>query len=187
VGKRCVLGLTYAELSETPLGPISFIAGDRGLQRVAFSSLHALKETAAGSGTEPSLGGLQTLSGLIQEVNAYFFGLQKTFSMDVDWAVLQGFQSHVLARTAEIPFGEVMTYGDLAQELGAPGSARAVGRALGANPMPLVIPCHRVIGSDLRLCGYAGGLEKKAYLLELEGHMVEKDQLQPNCKHADKI
>jgi len=180
------LGLTYAELRDTPLGPISFIAGDQGLQRVAFTTLQALKESGESSGTEPSLGGVQTLSGLIQEMNAYFFGLRKGFSIDVDWDVLQGFQSQVLGRTAEIPYGEVMTYGQLAQELGRSGSARAVGRALGANPMPLVIPCHRVIGSDSGLRGYAGGLENKAYLLKLEGHRIENGKLLANNDDPNK-
>jgi len=74
--------------------------------------------------------------------------------------------------TAEIPFGQYLTYGGIAHQLGKPGAARAVGRALRDNPMPIVIPCHRVIGSDGRLVGYEGGLDAKAFLLRLEGHNV---------------
>jgi len=163
------LGLTYAELRETPLGLISFVAGDQGLQRVAFKSIKALKNSGGEVVMKPSLEGLQTLSDLMQEMNAFFYGLRKSFSIDVDWGVLSGFQLLVLKRTAEIPYGEVTTYGQLAEEIGRPKAARAVGRALGANPMPLVIPCHRVIG--------AGGLENKAYLLTLEGHRVKNGKL----------
>ena len=171
------MGRTYAELTDTPIGKLSFVAGDRGLQRVAFTALKKLKESDVGDEKKPSLIGFQALSDLIQEMNAYFFGLRKTFSIDVDWGVLKGFQLRVLKRTAEIPFGQVLTYGQLGNELGQPGAARAVGQALGANPMPIVIPCHRVIGSDGKLHGYAGGLANKAYLLNLEGHRVKEDRL----------
>jgi len=171
------LALTYAELTDTPMGTISFAAGERGLQRVTFSSLRALKESAGGGIEEPSLKGLETLSDLMQEMNAYFFGLRKTFSIAIDWEVLEGFQLQVLGLTAEIRYGEVMTYGEIARELGKPGAARAVGRALGANPMPLVIPCHRVIGADGRLRGYTGGLEKKEFLLKLEGCRIENNRV----------
>ena len=175
--ERYFLGRTYAELTNTPIGKVSFVAGDRGLQQIAFAALKNLKESSEGDEKHPSLKGLQTLSDLIQEMNAYFFGLRKTFSIDLDWGVLKGFQLRVLQRTAEIPYGQVLTYGQLGRELGQPGAARAVGQALGANPMPIVIPCHRVIGSDGKLHGYAGGLAKKAFLLNLEGHRIEKDRL----------
>ncbi len=176
------MGLTYAELTDTPIGPVSFIAGDRGLQRVAFMTLKSLKRSVDARATSPSLTGLQTLSDVMQELNAYFFGLRKTFSIDLDWQVLTGFQLEVLTRTAAIPYGQVLTYGQLAHELGTPGAARAVGSALGANPMPLVIPCHRVIGSNGQLRGYAGGLEMKAFLLSLEGHSVQAGRLQIDPK-----
>ena len=173
------MGFTFAELTDTPLGAISFMAGDSGLQRVGFVSLKELKAGARQSEKEPSLPGVQILSDLMQEMNTYLFGLLKSFTTQVDWDVFEGFQASVLARTSEIPYGETMTYGELAREIGKPGSARAVGRALGANPMPVVIPCHRVIGSDLRLRGYTGGLAKKQFLLTLEGHRVLDDRIAP--------
>ncbi len=171
------MGITYAELKDTPLETISFIAGDTGLQRVAFTSLKKLKEMRGVDEKSPSLRGFEVLSDLIQEMNTYLFGLRKSFSVDVDWEVLEKFQSRVLKRTAEIPYGEVMTYGQIAREIGQPGASRAVGRALGSNPMPVVIPCHRVIGSDGHLRGYTGGLEKKVFLLTLEGHSTEDGKL----------
>lgn len=166
------MGLTFAELTETALGPLSFVAGDRGLQRVAFSPLNVLKAEAQLVDVEPSLLGLETLGELIGEMNEFLFGIRKLFSVTIDWDVLSGFQKQVLMLTAGIPFGQYLTYGGIAQQLGKPGAARAIGRALRDNPMPIVIPCHRVIGSDGRLVGYEGGLDAKAFLLRLEGHKV---------------
>jgi len=81
----------------------------------------------------------------------------------------------VLEVTAEIPYGEVRTYSEMARLIGAPKAARAVGRALAQNPVPIIIPCHRVISADRGLRGYIGGMERKAFLLRLEGHRVSKD------------
>lgn len=173
------MDLTYAELSDSPLGVISFAAGDRGLRQVAFLPLKALKEQTGGVESAPSQQGVTILSSLLQEMNAYLFGLLKNFTIMVDWQVLDGFQARVLAQAAEIPFGEVMTYGEIARAIGQPGASRAVGRALGANPMPVVIPCHRVIGSDRQLRGYTGGLGKKHFLLTLEGHKIGNNHLLP--------
>ncbi len=93
--------------------------------------------------------------------------------------MIKGFQRDVLQLTAEIPFGEVRTYGELAQQLGKLGASRAVGTALARNPMALVIPCHRVIGSDRKLHGFAApnGIKTKAWLLELEGHEIKNDRV----------
>jgi methylated-DNA-[protein]-cysteine S-methyltransferase len=166
------LRLTFAQLEETPIGPISFMAGDQGLRRVAFSNLMTFKESQPISDNAPSLKGLETLATLLIEMNAYLFGVQQTFSVDIDWDVVVGFQQQVLKITAEIPFGGVSTYGAIAEQLGKPGAARAVGVALSRNPLPIVIPCHRVVGSDQQLHGFIGGVEAKAFLLSLEGHTV---------------
>lgn len=166
------LRLTFAQLENTPVGPVSFVAGDKGLQKVAFMTLQALKQKETFLSDAPSLGGLETLNRLLVEINAYLFGIPTAFTVDIDWDVLGGFQRQVLAITAEIPYGQVLTYGDIAKRMGKPGAARAVGNALGQNPMPLVIPCHRVIGSDFSLHGYIGGQDVKAFLLRLEGHKI---------------
>jgi methylated-DNA-[protein]-cysteine S-methyltransferase len=166
------LGLTFAQLEETPIGSISFMAGDQGLRRVAFSNLMTLKESLSILDNEPSLHGLETLAMLLIEMNAYFFGIQRIFSVDIDWDIVRGFQRQVLQITAEIPFGGVSTYGAIAEKMGKPSAARAVGLALSRNPLPIIIPCHRVIGSDQRLHGFFGGLEAKAFMLKLEGHTV---------------
>ena len=91
------------------------------------------------------------------------------FDLTVDRRLIHGLALDVLRQTAKIPFGEVSTYGEIAQKIGHPTAARAVGRALGSNPIPIVIPCHRVIGASGKLTGYAGGLDRKIALLELEG------------------
>lgn len=172
------MGLTFAQLEETPIGPISFIAGDQGVRRVAFSNLMALKESQSISDNAPSLTGLESLGKLLEEMNAYLFGIQQTFSVDIDWNVVGGFQKQVLRITAEIPFGGISSYGAIAEQMGKPGAARAVGVALSRNPLPIVIPCHRVVGSDRQLHGYIGGVETKAFLLRLEGHPVTNHRIE---------
>lgn len=173
------MGFTYAELTDTPVGPISFFAGENGLQCVAYAPLKELKASQPFLEEKPSLKGLETVGTLLVEINEYLFGIRKSFSVEIDWDILSSFQREVLRLTADIPFGGIRTYGGLASQLGKPGAARAVGTALGDNPMPIVIPCHRVVGSDLRLRGYAapGGIMMKAFLLELEGHTLDGDRI----------
>lgn len=171
--------LTFGELKETPLGPISFVAGDAGMRQVSYAPLMHVKTAENIKASEPSLKGLETIGALLIEINEFLFGIRKSFSIDVDWSVLSAFQDEVLRMTSDIPYGELMTYGEIADRLGKPGSARAVGRALGSNPMPIVIPCHRVIGSDSRLRGYTApeGIKTKAFLLELEGHKIKDGRI----------
>ncbi|MFY9156462.1 MAG: methylated-DNA--[protein]-cysteine S-methyltransferase [Brevefilum fermentans] len=170
--KRCCLGLTFVEITNSPIGPISFASGEHGLQGVAFSNLEEYKATLNQPDETPTLAGWETANKLLVEMNAYLSGLQREFTVDIDWSYIQGFQLQVLRITYEIPFGQVMSYGAIANQLGKPGAARAVGTALARNPIPIVIPCHRVIGSDHGLHGFGGGLDVKAYLLKLEGHTV---------------
>lgn len=105
------------------------------------------------------------------QLAAYLQGERKQFDIEIDWSVMTPFQEKVLRATCAIPRGETRSYGEIAAAVGNPRAARAVGRAQATNPMPLVIPCHRVIGADGGLHGYggAGGLQTKAWLLELEG------------------
>lgn len=166
------MNLTYAQLDPTPLGPISFVAGDHGLHRVAFSTIIEVKQAHRAIDAPPSHVGFETLKALIVEVHDYLIGRQQSFSAVIDWDMLDAFQRQVLSLTLEIPYGQVLTYGQLAAKLGKPGAARAVGTALARNPMPIVIPCHRVIGADHRLHGYIGGEDSKAFLLALEGHAL---------------
>jgi methylated-DNA-[protein]-cysteine S-methyltransferase len=104
-----------------------------------------------------------------RQLDEYFAGRRSSFELDTDWSLMAPFQRRVLLRTAAIPYGEVSTYGQVAAAAGNPRAARAAGAALGANPIAIVIPCHRVVGSTGALTGYGGGVWRKERLLELEG------------------
>lgn len=106
----------------------------------------------------------------LKQLVEYLNGERRQFDLPIDWSVMTPFQAQVLRLTCAILYGQTTTYGKIATRIGKPNAARAVGRAEATNPIPLVIPCHRVLGSDGRLHGYgaANGIESKAWLLELE-------------------
>ena len=109
----------------------------------------------------------------------YFANTRKTFDLPLDLEQLHGFQKDVLKIASQIPFGEVLTYGQIASQLRKPGASRAVGTALARNPLPIVLPCHRVVAADGHLTGYLGkkGIAAKKWLLELEGHTFVGEKL----------
>ena len=107
-----------------------------------------------------------------RELTAYFASQLKEFSVPLDWHGT-AFQESVWRALTAIPYGETVSYGDIARAIGRPQSARPTGGAVGRNPLPILVPCHRVIGSNHALTGFTGGLNIKVALLELEGHMVE--------------
>ena len=98
---------------------------------------------------------------------------RRSFDLPIDWSLVRGFAGGVLRQTARIPFGDVRSYGQLAAQVGSPRAARAAGNALGSNPIPIVVPCHRVLHANGSLGGYSGGLDRKRYLLALEGSLPE--------------
>jgi len=148
----------------TPIGPLLLAADDEGLRQVIFA--------VDGTPAQPLDGWRRDLSALADatgQIEAWFAGELQRFELAL---APRGttFQRSVWALLADIPWGRTTTYGALADQLGKPGSARAVGAANGANPLPIILPCHRVIGADGSLTGFGGGLAAKRWLLAHEGH-----------------
>jgi methylated-DNA-[protein]-cysteine S-methyltransferase len=143
----------------------------------AAGALVAIRFDAAPDGTPgPERGGSPVLTEARRQLVRYFDGDQRVFDLPLRPRGTD-FQRRVWEVLATVPWGTTTTYGALAARLGLPpGASRAVGAANGANPLPIVLPCHRVLGSDGTLTGYAGGLERKAALLRLEGVATEADQ-----------
>lgn len=173
-------------LPVTPLGPIWVAVGERGLVAVEFSRKGWPPADLAAQPRHIALDDfvlalerqgfqIQTASSVpaamaAAQILEYLHGQRKNFDLDIDWARLRPFQSQVLKTTCAIPYGQTCTYAEVADRIQRPRAARAVGRAEATNPMPLVIPCHRVLGSDGQLHGYGGpqGITTKAWLLALE-------------------
>lgn len=142
-----------------------------GLVRISSEpDEEAFRRGLAGAWPErPAVRDPEALGGAERQIREYLSGGRREFDLPLNLARVSEFDRAVLMATAEIPFGEVASYGEIAGRIGRPAAARAVGGALGRNPLPLVLPCHRVIRSDGELGGYAGGRERKERLLRLEG------------------
>ncbi|MFF2307017.1 methylated-DNA--[protein]-cysteine S-methyltransferase [Streptomyces sp. NPDC058128] len=160
---------------ECPIGPLFLAATEHGLVRVEFHADAArrdrmLDRLAAQLGAEPVERASGLLTGAIRRLDGYFAGEPGDVDLPLDWSLTAGFNRQVLRELASgVPYGTVVGYGDLARRVGQPGAAQAVGAAMGSNPLPVVVPCHRVVESDGGLGGFGGGLETKRQLLALEG------------------
>ena len=150
---------------ESPLGPVVAIAEDDGLTHIDFVGAKYERSIAPGWIEDPEAPALAACRAQLAE---YFAGKRTGFDLPL---APRGstFQQRVWDEIARVPYGETITYGELAKRAGAPGQARAAGAATGRNPLGVVVPCHRIVGADGSLTGYAGGLERKRGLLELEG------------------
>jgi methylated-DNA-[protein]-cysteine S-methyltransferase len=164
----------------TDIGPLLLAATRDGLVNVVFHATQAVRDKALdrlGSrlGSEPvEAPDSPLLAEAIRQVNSYFAGERHDFELPLDWSLISGFNRQVLRELASgVPYGTVVGYGDLAGRVGQPRSAQAVGVAMGANPLPVVVPCHRVVESDGGIGGFGGGLETKRKLLALEGVLPE--------------
>jgi methylated-DNA-[protein]-cysteine S-methyltransferase len=156
----------------SPIGDLLVVVTTRGLAAIAFEGDEYRDELlgrVAGQISPRILPSPKRTDPWRRELDEYFAAGRTGFELPVDRRLIHGIASDVLKHTSKIPYGEVSTYGAIAKEIGHPSAARAVGRALGANPIPIVIPCHRVIGASGALTGYAGGIDRKVRLLELEG------------------
>lgn len=166
-----LLDVAYAT-TDSPLGPLIVAATPRGLVRVAYAdstSRDQVLELLAARVSPRVLEAPARLDEPRRELDQYFEGRRTKFELPIDWSHLRGFTQKVLRETARIDFGELRTYADVAAGAGSPRAVRAAGNALGANPMPIVVPCHRVVRTGGGIGGYTGGLERKEFLLRLEG------------------
>jgi methylated-DNA-[protein]-cysteine S-methyltransferase len=159
-------------LAESPLGPIWIAVSDQGLVAVYIgTNRDTFAQSVEKMGFSDFAIDPERTASVLEQISEYLEGERQIFDMPIDWSVMTPFQQQALRATLAIPYGQVTAYGDLARRLGKPRAARAVGRAQATNPMPIVIPCHRVIGADGGLHGYGAGdgLKTKAWLLRLEG------------------
>lgn len=170
----------YDCLPSTPVGPLYLAASGQGLLALSFSDSELefvdwLKDYT-GAEVRRDVG---RLAEAIHQVRQYLAGDRQQFVLPLDLRFMTDFQRRVLTTVANVPAGQVTTYGDLARRVQRPKGARAVGQALGHNPIPIVLPCHRVLAADGGLVGYSGrgGIETKRYLLALEGVDLDAGQL----------
>ncbi len=166
--------IEWAEM-ESPLGALYMARSAAGLCRLMFGVAEDRfrEDLPARARSQRNPDALQTER---EQLAAYFAGQLQTFTLPVDLADMTPFQQRVLGLTCAIPVGIIRSYGQLAREVGSPRASRAVGQVLGRNPVPIVVPCHRVVGSSGKLTGYSGGrgIESKRWLLRLEGALEEE-------------
>ena len=171
-----LLDVAYTTL-DSPVGPVLVAATRRGLVRVSFGDDYHPEGVLAELSDNISPRLIEAPSffdALRRELDEYFEGRRTRFDLPLDWQLTGGFSRRVLRHTARIPYGHVSTYRDMAAKAGSPRGARAAGNALGSNPIPIVVPCHRVLHSGGGLGGYGGGLDNKRFLLRLEGSLPER-------------
>ncbi|MCV7200700.1 methylated-DNA--[protein]-cysteine S-methyltransferase [Mycolicibacterium peregrinum] len=164
-----ILDVAY-RIVDSPVGPLLVAATDQGLVRVAYASEghDAVLQQLADKISPRILHAPTRLDTVARELDEYFAGIRRTFDIALDWRLSAGFRSTVLHRLPEIGYGHTASYAAVAQLAGNPKAVRAVGTACATNPLPVVVPCHRVVRSDGAMGGYLGGVEAKRVLLDLE-------------------
>jgi methylated-DNA-[protein]-cysteine S-methyltransferase len=165
-----VADLAYAVVP-SPLGELASVCTRRGLLCLHYGSerLDELLETLAREISPRIVESSGRFATVERQLDEYFAGRREHFELPIDWSLTRGFGRRVLRATARIPYGQVATYTQIAQRAGSPRGMRAAGNALGANPIPIIVPCHRVLRTGGALGGYGGGLDRKRFLLDLEG------------------
>lgn len=164
-----VLDVAYRIL-DTPVGPLLLAATEHGLVRVAYASEghDAVLQALADKISPRILEAHGRLDAIARQLDEYFAGARRTFDVPLDWRLSAGFRSTVLHRLRDIGYGHTASYAAVAQLAGNPRAVRAVGSACATNPLPVVVPCHRVVRSDGTMGGYIGGPDAKRTLLTLE-------------------
>jgi len=158
-------------MMDSPFGPLLVATTKRGLVRLAYphEDVDEALEELARVVSPRVLEAPDRTDEVRRELDQYFQGDRQSFGVPVDFRLTRGFTQKVLRITSRIPFGSLLTYGQVATKAGSPRAYRAAGNALGSNPIPIVVPCHRVVHADGGLGGYTGGIERKQFLLRLEG------------------
>jgi methylated-DNA-[protein]-cysteine S-methyltransferase len=156
------------DLVESPVGELLIGVSETGVCQISFDGEFALDGLARTFGPRV-LRSARPVEQARRELDEYFEGRREQFDLPVDLTALPDFHRSVLEELRRVPYGVVSTYGQLAVSIGRPRAARAVGGALNRNPIPIVVPCHRIVGANGSLVGYAGGLDRKRALLSLEG------------------
>jgi methylated-DNA-[protein]-cysteine S-methyltransferase len=167
--------VSYAPV-DSPFGTLHAATTRRGLVRLAFPEepLDTVLDRLARRLSPRIVESPASLDPVRRELDEYFAGRLRSFELALDWSLIAPFGRRVLRMTAAIPYGGPHRSAEVAAEAGSPRGARAAGNALGSNPIPIVIPCHRVLRSGGALGGYGGGLDRKRYLLELEGALTPR-------------
>ena len=164
-----LLDVAY-DLIDTPVGRLFVAVTDRGLCEISYDAeLDLEEEKLARAFGARVLRSPRPTDETRRQLDEYFAGERHDFELPLDLGLTREFGRAVLDQLARVPYGELTTYGALAAQAGRPRAARAVGTVMNRNPVPIVLPCHRVVGSTGALTGYAGGLDRKRALLELEG------------------
>ena len=161
-------------LHDTPAGAIAVWVTRNGVRRIGGVTPEMIED----GHWDPE--GHQTLRVALPQLDQYFNRTRERFHLPLDFSGATELQKRIFQRLMEIPYGRILSYGDIADEIGVAGAARAVGQAVGANPLPIVVPCHRVVRSDGKLGGYSGGLRRKVALLAVEG--VDVDGHRPGSR-----
>ena len=164
-----LLDVAYATV-DTPVGQVVVADTMRGLVRVALPGerLDNVLDQLVEDISPRVIAYPRRLDEARRELEEYFEGKRQRFELALDWRLSTGFYRRVLRATAKVPFGEVITYAEAAERAGSPRAFRAAGSALGSNPIPIVVPCHRVVRAGGDIGNYGGGPELKRFLLELE-------------------
>ena len=168
-----LLDVAYGTM-DSPLGELTVIVTPRGLVRLSYpgEGIGDQLQQLADRVSPRILAAPERTDEVRRQLDAYFAGRRHAFDVPIDWRLVRGFAGQVLRATARIPFGSVSSYREVASEAGSPNAYRAAGNALGSNPIPIVVPCHRVLHAGGGLGGYTGGVERKRFLLELEGALA---------------